>query len=756
MLNPTDYAAYSRATGRPYPQSDEERAEMYGEVRNFRNSQLKGGLNLAKQDLGGAGVRRAADNEFMSDMNRLQKSLGEANAIETKLQRRNMPGVFQNQDNAIDTGVGELESSNNIAIGAAVLGGLGLATAAGRRAMANRRAQKAASSTGGRRGGVDVTDLARRRESAPGDQFTERESVFTGPVRPTAAERTDLRRNPKNLYRDLVDKYPDPGVGKEVEYRPPTSYEGQDAEIVNRQNMMIVDPDTGIMYPRGSSALSEKDRVLMARRQRIQEINTYPDAPRKSNRPMGGPLAVVGDKSVNEVEASRQLARRQYAKAQIDERVNQLLADVSVGEAGEMLAGPEVAAETRQMTGTESSRQSAAVRRLEKQEESLAKNILSEMAAESPTLTETYEAVGEPAARIQNIDALDSASDQLDSKFEATVQRDVDSVFEGKAAVAAEKLETYGPLTAQETADRARNQMVQIRAELEAEGLRPGTTRFERALAERFKTGESSRIGDLGVTGRSLEKVSLPAGPMRQTVQGVETSQSPAFSTRFVTNVGEDLASDLDQAASGTSIRGRSRVQNEPEQFRTRVDKSGRPITDEFGKELTELDLDTGESKYKRLVRNPYTGKLTPEFAPKGQRAVQLFQGEGQPKRSMYIPESDPGGIGIYGEERAFASGPISKFGENVGQYTKTAQRKPTELPYEEKKGTGLTSLSTPELENFADKAAAKGNSTASKAALAELDRRQIAEASMRDSEIKRQARIKGQNPQSFLAKYMF
>ena len=405
------------------------------------------------------------------------------------------------------------------------------------------------------------------------------------------------------------------------------------------------------------------------------------------------------------------------------------------------------------MMGTESSRQSAAVRRLEKQEESLAKNILSELADETPTLTEAYEEFGEPAARVQNIDALDSASDQLDSKFEATVQRDVDSVFEGKAAVAAEKLEVYGPLSAQETADRARNQMVQIRAELEAEGLRPGTTRFERALAERFKTGESSRIGDLGVTGRSLEKVSLPAGPMRQTVQGVETSQSPAFSTRSVTNVGEDLASDLDQAASGTSIRGRSRVQNEPEQFRTRVDKSGRPITDEFGEELTELDLDTGESKYRRLVKNPYTGELTPEFAPKGQRAVQLFQGEGQPTRSMYISESDPGGIGIYGEERAFASGPISKFGENVGQYTKTAQRKPTELPYKEKKGTGLTSLSTPELENFADKAAAKGNSTASKAALAELDRRQIAEVSMQASEVMRRARIEGdrRDPQALL-----
>ena len=260
MLNATDYAAYSRATGRPYPQSEEERAEMYPEVRNFRNNQLK------SED---------------------ENNIGE-----------------------------------NIAIGALGLGGLALGTAAGRRALANRQAQRAASSAGGRRGGVGFADLARRREPTPSDQY--RSSGFTGTERPTAAERTDLRRDPQNLYRDLVDKYPDPGVGKDVEYRAPFT-KFQDTQIVNLQDMMIVDPETGIMYPRGSSALSEKDRALMERRQRIQEINTYPDAPRKSNRPMGGPLAVVGDGGVNEVEASRQLARRQYAKAQIDERVNQLI-----------------------------------------------------------------------------------------------------------------------------------------------------------------------------------------------------------------------------------------------------------------------------------------------------------------------------------------------------------------------------------------------------------------------------------------------
>ena len=60
MLSPADYAAYSQATGRPYPQSDEEKANMYGEVRDFRNGQTKsdqgpglaGGLAIGAAVLG--------------------------------------------------------------------------------------------------------------------------------------------------------------------------------------------------------------------------------------------------------------------------------------------------------------------------------------------------------------------------------------------------------------------------------------------------------------------------------------------------------------------------------------------------------------------------------------------------------------------------------------------------------------------------------------------------------------------------------
>ena len=509
MLNPTDYAAYSRATGRPYPQSDEERAEMYGEVRNFRNTQLKGGLNFAKQDLGGAGPRRAADNEFMSDMNRLQKSLGGANAIETKLQRRNMPGVFQNTDNAVDTGVGELESSNNIAIGAAVLGGLGLATAAGRRAIANRQAQKAASSAGGRRGGVGFQD---NPPAAPKDPSGGgKDPSGGGGSGGLLADLPSVTR--RGAYDRAAAAAPDPGVGKDVQYRNPGSG-GTDL------SMLIVDEGTGEIYRRG------------------------------------------GGQSIRSQQARQ-------AMKDVNNRVDQLLTDVSVGEAGEMLAGPEVAAETRQMTGTESSRQSAAVRRQEKQEESLAKNILSELAAEtpaqvevstadklrkaglsmagapgeielvddamryssldspyaqsrlnqagltesevtdywtsklksqglidSPTLTETYETLGEPAARVQNIDALDSASDQAAAPIERELQRNED-VDVGMA-------------------QRFLNNK---REKLEGQGLSP--TRVERVLASDPATAEAAELyastGDEAVLSRFSEQ---PASPVAVKAKG--------------------------------------------------------------------------------------------------------------------------------------------------------------------------------------------------------------------------------------------
>lgn len=58
MFSPADYAAYSRATGRPYPQDEQERADMYGEVRQFRDNQMRRdeGPGLLGSLAGGAAV----------------------------------------------------------------------------------------------------------------------------------------------------------------------------------------------------------------------------------------------------------------------------------------------------------------------------------------------------------------------------------------------------------------------------------------------------------------------------------------------------------------------------------------------------------------------------------------------------------------------------------------------------------------------------------------------------------------------------
>ena len=412
-LSPADFAAYSRATGTPYPETPEERAEKALEVREFRQNQLQ------------------------------------------------QPSDRQSEAAALGLGIG---------LGLAGLGGAGLALRRGRTIPKKDFAGKSS---------VKVTDLARVRQPAPGDQY--RETVgFTGPERPTAAESTNLRRKPEDLYKDLVDKYPDPGVGKDFEYRPPTSYEGQDAEIVNRQDMMITDPQTGIMYPRGSSALSEKDRAALERKQRIDFINQYPDAPRKSNRPMGGPLALINDGSATaEVQASRELARRQYASSLLDEKINKLIEEIA----------PLAKRQEGLEMGTEASRQAAAVRRLEREEEKQAKNILSELADETPTLTETYEAFGEPAAQVQSVEAINTASDQAAAPVERVLQRNEDVDVSAAQRFLNDK-----------------------RLELEAKGLSP--TRVERVLGSDKALIEAAELyastGDEAILSRFSEQPSSP------------------------------------------------------------------------------------------------------------------------------------------------------------------------------------------------------------------------------------------------------
>ena len=227
-----------------------------------------------------------------------------------------------------------------------------------------------------------------------------------------------------------------------------------------------------------------------------------------------------------------------------------------------------------------------------------------------------------------------------------------------------------------------------------------------------------------------------------------------------IPNIGSDPQSSITQAASGTSIRGRSRVQNQPDEFRQRLDSLGRPVREDVanvdpggtltmstGEELTELDMpEEVTANYRRLTRNPITGQMQEEYAPKGMRSISTVEG-----RTYYVPIQDPGGVGVYGEERSYASGPTIKFdipeqGRVAGAYTKAATRRPTDMPFTERTqgGSRFTGLNNDQLNAFIENAP---EGKVREAGMRELAGRQ----GLKISEALRRGNIEGRDPQMIL-----
>ena len=372
-LSPADFAAYSRATGTPYPESPEERAQMVPEVRAFRQNQLQ-----APQQ----------------------------------------------------------QESNSLALGLGI--GLGLAGVGGGLMALRGRAKKAPKKDVAGKSGVKMTDLSdqpvpKSKTAVYADVAATPEGNFTEYSSPRG-EPTERDLYPR--MRISEEGYLDyPEVSREAE-EARRAARVKDRSTINQNRQSTYQGEIpGVQAD--LTALRSKEVSPFATQEELAQLGIVESAPSRS-------LSIAPDQ------------QSLFDYGQDVGRIDSLLKDLQA----------DVRREAGQMTGTESSRQSAVVRKLEREEEKQAKNILSELAQETPTLTETYETFGEPAARVQNIDAVDTASDQIDSRFESTVQRDVDSVFEGKPAVAAEKLEVYGPLTAQETADQALAEMIQLRQDL--------------------------------------------------------------------------------------------------------------------------------------------------------------------------------------------------------------------------------------------------------------------------------------------------
>jgi len=337
------------------------------------------------------------------------------------------------------------QESNSLALGLGI--GLGLA-GLGAGALALRKGKKMPKKTGGARGGqsgIGFTDIPPPSSPPPGPAPTgEGGGAISALPSQTKA----------GVFERVKRKFPD--VPGEQELTRAYAPEARRAEAhaqkygyadLNPAERKLTNLETGEIYNRGRS----------------------PDVPQP--------------------------------KTFLNDQVDQLLSEVNVGESGQMLAGPEVAAEAGQMMGTESSRQSAVVRRLEKEEEKQAKNILSELAQETPTLTETYEAFGEPAAQVQNVEALNTASDQAAAPVERAVQRNEDV-----------------------DAAAAQSFLNEQRQKLAGKGLSP--TRVERVLASNPELIEAAELyastGDEAVLSRFSEQPSSPVTVKPKSVISLE------------------------------------------------------------------------------------------------------------------------------------------------------------------------------------------------------------------------------------------
>lgn len=344
----------------------------------------------------------------------------------------------------------------------------------------------------------------------------------------------------------------------------------------------------------------------------------------------------------------------------------------------------------------------------------------------------------------QAINALDSGEDQMTGRMRQQLQRNegtnlsvIDQLEDttGSIDVAAsmtpdgvpvDQAETgarmQGPVTAQEQLDLAKTEMIARRQDLEARGLRPGTMRFERELAQPFRTSQYTQMKGTG----GIE-TALPSGPIRQTVEAVSASEP--LIERSLPNVGPDAL--ITSTAAGTAIRGKSPsyqtspAKEERRQLFGTSDVSVPGAPDELGQDIP------GSARVRGI-------------------APQLEEGEALSKQEVIYSALDrpattepPGGspgTGIYGVKLGYVEGPSSA----------AASQKPTYVPaflQKREAKTGFEGLSTEQLTS----GAAKAQGRVKTAFENELKRRENTEASLQASEALRRARIEGRDPQSVL-----
>jgi len=340
-----------------------------------------------------------------------------------------------------------------------------------------------------------------------------------------------------------------------------------------------------------------------------------------------------------------------------------------------------------------------------------------------------------------NLAAVEMAEDAVDSQLARMAQQSPETagLVEVDAAInqAASQLEdglpidqaerTIGPVSSQEMVEMAKQEMISRRAKLEEAGLRPGTVRFERALAQPFRTSAGAQV-----RGTGKASIALPAGPIRQTVQGVSATEP--LIERAVPNVGPEAV--VTKTPTGTAIRGASPSYHEamPKERTRLLYGTAEPLVPGAPEEMTPD------------IRGRLRGGIQPQAAP-GQLSKQeiVYSAVDRP-----APEEIAGGsagIGVYGLEPGYVPGAMSKA---TGEYSAAAERIPSQPTFKERK-TGFEGLTSQQLISGAEQAKSPALRSAFEQ---EAARRTTTKASLEASEALRRARIEGRDPQAILRQF--
>jgi len=395
-----------------------------------------------------------------------------------------------------------------------------------------------------------------------------------------------------------------------------------------------------------------------------------------------------------------------------------------------------------------------------------ADELLTQLASEGPDLTDIQQAT-RPAQTQQFIAAVESGEDQASGRMKHRLQQNEDldmsqvELLEEMAergrfeameqdepitlaasqlndGVPVDQTEVARSLTSQELADIAKSEMMQRRQELTERGLRPGTTRFERALAQ----GWTSKAGLVPGTEEFRQNISLPA-TVRKAVEAESAGAGPMgfIPERTVLNIGPQAK--VTSTAAGTAIRGASPSFYEvlPKVEERQLYGTGDPLVFDVPE---EMGPDIGGKGAR--VRGAMSADI-----PETEMSKQEVQYSFLNKPPAAEQPGGAGGIGVYGIEPAYVPGAMSKV---TGEFSAAAERKPTYVPgwlQKKQMSSGFEALSTPQLMAAAEKTTAPRIQQAFES---EIQRRKTAEESIAVSEVLRRARIEGRDPQDFLRNF--